>query len=128
MYLNYTDDTNYLLQLEYVAMNYIEENVTNEYCRNYIKAALCVTIYPPCDDGVHKLCSDVCDTLLNSGTCSDDRRHLIEHITNVEPNLFINFTVNCSDSLIFSKKFLSTMPCESNMCISLIEIAETPAT
>ena len=121
-HLNYTNDVEYLLQLEYEAMNYIEANITNQYCRNYIKAALCVTIYPPCNDG-EKLCSEECDKLLNSGKCSSDTGYLIEYIDSLSEN----FTVNCSNSLSFSNTFLSTMPCQSSKCISLVEIAETPA-
>ena len=105
-------------------MNYIEANVTNQYCRNYLKVALCVTIYPPCDDGVQKICSELCDTLLNSGTCAFDTQYLIEYISNVD----MNFTINCSNSVSFSSGFLTTVPCQSDKCISLIEIAETPAT
>ena len=109
-------------------MEYIETNVTNQYCRNYLKAALCTTIYPPCDGGVQKLCSKVCDSLLNNGTCSSDTRYLTEFMTNIELNSLINFTINCSDSLSFSSRFLSKMPCHSNKCIPLTEIAETPST
>jgi len=68
-YLNYTNDID-LIQLEISAMNYIDTRVTNQYCRNYLKTALCVTIYPPCDGGIQTLCSEECDSLLNSGTCS----------------------------------------------------------
>ena len=109
-------------------MEYIETNVTNQYCRNYLKAAMCATIYPPCNDGVQKLCSMECDSLLNNGTCSSDTRHLTEFMTNIKLNSVINFTINCSDSLSFSSRFLSKMPCNDNKCISLTEIAETPAT
>ena len=122
-YLNYTDDVDYLVELEYEAMKYIEANVTNQYCRNYLKAALCVTVYPPCDNGAQKLCSEECDNLLNSGTCSSDTRYLIEYMNMV----FENFAINCSNSLMFANEFLSTMPCHSNKCISLLTIAETPA-
>ena len=104
-------------------MNYIEANVTNQYCRNYLKAALCVTIYPPCDNGIQKLCSEECDFILNSGTCSFDTRYFIEYVTNV---VSIHFTFNCSNSLGFSNRFLNTTPCESSKCISLIKIAEIP--
>ena len=107
-------------------MNYIEANVTNQYCRNYIKAALCVTIYPPCNDGVQKLCSEECDKLLNSGKCSPDTRYLNEYVKKLS-KYFENFTISCSNSLIFSNKFLSTMPRQSNKCISLLTITETPA-
>ena len=107
-------------------MNFIEANVTNQYCRNYIKAAVCVTIYPPCNGGVQKLCSEECDELLNSGECSSDSRYLTEYISSLS-NYFENFTINCSNSLSFSSKFLSTMPCQSSQCVSLLAISETPA-
>ena len=124
-YLNYTD-VEFLLQLENEAMNFIEANVTNQYCRNYIKAGVCVTLYPPCNDGVQKLCSEECDNLLNSGECSSDTRYLTEYINNLS-DYFENFTINCSNSLSFSNEFLSIMPCQSSQCVSLLKIAETPA-
>ena len=105
-------------------MNYIEANVTNQYCRNYLKAALCVTIYPPCNDsGVQKLCFEECNSLLNSGTCSSDTRYLVEYVSRRVSN---PFTVNCFDSLSFSNRFLNTNPCQSNKCVSLLEITEVP--
>ena len=125
-YLNYTNDVERLLQLEHEAMNYIEANVTNQYCRYYLKAALCATIYPPCDDGVQKLCSKECDSLLNKGACYYDKRYLIEHVANTVSNLFQNFTINCSNSLDFSSSFTSTKPCQSSKCISIIKISKTP--
>ena len=125
-YFNYTDNVDYLLQLEYEATNYIEANVTNQYCRNYLKVAFCVTVYPPCNDGVQKLCSEECDNLLNSGTCSSDTTYLIEYINRLS-NYSKNFTINCSNSLMFVNGFISTMPCLSNHCISLLTVAETPA-
>ena len=125
-YLNYTDDVDYLLQLEYEAVNYIEANVTNQYCRNYLKAALCVTVYPPCNDGVQKLCSEECDNLLNSGTCSSDTTNLIEYMNRLS-NYSESFEIDCSNSLIFSRKLSSTMPCQSSKCASLLNITETPA-
>ena len=124
-YLNYTDDIDYLLQLEYEAMNYIEANVTNQYCRNYLKAAFCVTVYPPCNDGVQKLCFEECDNLLNSGTCSSDTRHLIEYINNLS-NYSENLTIDCSNSIMFSSNLLNVIPCQSSECVSLLTITETP--
>ena len=125
-YLNYTDDVDYLLQLEYEAMSYIEANVTNQYCRNYLKAALCVTVYPPCNDGVQKLCSEECDKLLNNGRCSSNTTNLIEYMNGLS-NYSESFEIGCSNSLIFSSKLLSTMPCQSSKCVSLLNITETPA-
>ena len=124
-YLNYTDNVDYLLQLEYEAMNYIEANVTNQYCRNYLKAAFCVTVYPPCNDGVQKLCSEECDNLLNSGTCSSDTTYLIEYINELS-NYAENFTIDCSNSIMFSSNLLNNIPCQSSECVSLLAITETP--
>ena len=125
-YLNYTDNVDYLLQLEYEAVNYIEANVTNQYCRNYLKAALCVTVYPPCNNGVQKLCSEECDNLLNSGTCLSDTTNLIKYMNKLS-NYSENIAIDCSNSLILSSKLLSTMPCQSSNCVSLLNITETPA-
>ena len=122
-YLNYSDNVDYLLQLEYEAIKYIKANVSNRYCRNYLKAALCVTIYPPCDNGAQKLCSEECNNLLNSGTCSSDTTNLIEYINRLSSHSE-NFIIDCSNSLIFSK---ITIPCQDNNCISLLNITESPA-
>ena len=127
-YPNYTEDVEYLLQLEYTAMNYIEANVSNQYCKNYLKAALCVTVYPPCNgSGVQKLCSEECDGLLNNGTCSYDTRNLTNYINNVLSNLFTNFSINCFDSMSFLNEISNTNPCQSDKCVSLLEIADYPA-
>ena len=127
-YPNYTEDVEYLLQLEYTAMNYIEANVSNQYCKNYLKAALCVTVYPPCNgSGVQKLCSEECDGLLNNGTCSYDTRNLTNYINNVLSNLFTNFSINCFDSMSFLNEVSNTNPCQSGKCVSLLEIADYPA-
>ena len=106
-------------------MNFIEANVTNQYCRNYIKAALCVTLYPPCNGGVQKLCFEECDGLLNSGECSSNTRYLTEYMNNLS-EYFENFTINCSNSRSFSNEFLNEVPCQSSECVSLLKIAETP--
>ena len=127
MYLNYTINVEDLLQLEYEAMNYIEANVTNQYCRNYLKGALCITIYPPCNGSIiQKLCSEECDHLLNDGACSSGVKHFIDYVNSLS-NLFENFTINCSNSLSFSNNFIDTMPCQSNGCVSLIKTTEIPA-
>ena len=107
-------------------MNYIETNVINQYCRNYLKAVVCVTIYPPCDNGIQKLCSEECDNLLNIGTCSFDTKHFTEYFTDVMSNSSITLTINCSNSLYFSNRFLNKTSSQSSNCISLIEIAEIP--
>ena len=128
-YLNYTEDAEYLLQLENMAMNYIEANVSNRYCRNYLKAALCVTLYPPCNgSSVQRLCSEECDGLLNNGTCSYDTRSLTKYINDrALSNPFTNFTINCSDSMSFLNKFSNTNPCQSSKCVSLLDVAEYPS-
>ncbi|XP_065911786.1 tyrosine-protein kinase receptor UFO-like isoform X3 [Dysidea avara] len=109
-------------------MNYIDTRVTNQYCRNYLKTALCVTIYPPCDGGVQRLCSEECDSLLNSGTCSDDTVSLIDHVNNFISDPSINFTVNCSNSLQFSSSFLNTSTCHADNCVFITNTADTPNT
>ena len=74
-YFKYTEDVD-LLELEVKAMNYLKENVSNQYCRNYLTAAICVTVYPPCNvsnnASVQRLCPGECDSLLNSSTCSSE--------------------------------------------------------
>ena len=107
MYFKYTEDVD-LLELEFKAMNYIEENVTNQYCRNYLKVALCMTLYPPCtgNTSVQRLCPGECDSLLNSSTCSSNTTNLVEYLSNQITNPFINFTINCSNSLSFAKYVL----------------------
>jgi len=108
-------------------MNYIDANITNRYCRNYLKTALCVTIYPPCDDGgIKRLCSEECDSLLNSGTCFGDTVNLIEHVNNnFMSHLLINFTLNCSYSLQFSSIFYN-ISCQSDSCVYITDIVEVP--
>ena len=122
-YLNYTNDID-LMQLEISAMNYIDTHVTNQYCRNYLKTALCVTIYPPCDGGVQRLCSEECDSLLNSGTCSNDTVNLIEHLNNFTLH---PFTINCSNSLQLTELFVNGS-CSSKACVSLSELSNVPNT
>ena len=121
-YLYYTNEVNYLLQLENEAISFIEANITNRYCRNYIRAALCATIYPPCNGSAQKLCPKECEVMLKNGECSSDTRHLTEYLS----NHFNNFTINCSNSLDFSSNILGAIPCESSKCVSLLKIVETP--
>jgi len=124
-YLNYTNDID-LMQLEISAMSYIDTHVTNRYCRNYLKTALCVTIYPPCGDGgVQRLCSEECDSLLNSGTCSNDTVNLIEHVNNFISHSIINFAINCSNSQYFPAQFLSRI-CPSKDCVSITDSSTVP--
>ena len=108
-------------------MSYIDGNVTNQYCKNYLKTALCVTIYPPCDGSVQRLCSEECDSLLNSGTCSNDTVNLIEHVNNLISHPLINFSINCYDSLQFSSSFLN-VSCHTDSCIYITDYAEVPST
>ena len=131
-YFKYTEDVD-LLQLEFKAMNYIEENVSNQYCRNYLKAALCVTIYPPCNNvsnnaSVQRLCPGECDSLLNSSTCSSDTTNVVGVLSSQIADPFINFTINCSNSLSFANMFLNTSTCYDNNCISILDSAEVPNT
>ena len=106
-------------------MNYTDAHVTNQYCRNYLKTALCVTIYPPCDGGIQTLCSEECDSLLNSGTCSDDTANLIEHVNSFISHPFINFTINCSNSFQFSSSFLD-ISCLDTNCVYITDVADVP--
>ena len=130
-YFQYTEDVD-LLQLEFKAMNYIEENVTNQYCRNYLKAALYVTIYPPCNvsnnGSVQRLCPGQCDSLLNNSTCSSDTINVGEFISSQILDPTINFTIDCSNSLSFANIFLNTSVCYSDKCISILDHAKAPST
>ena len=114
-------------------MSYIKENVSNQFCQNYLKAAICVTVYPPCNNvsnnaSVQRLCPAECDSLLNSSTCSSDTANLVEFLSNqiADPN--INFVINCSNSLSFLNTFLNTSTCHDNNCTSILDIAEVPST
>ena len=131
MYFKYTEDVD-LLWLEYEAMEFIEENVINQYCRNYLKAAICATIYPPCNisnnASVHILCPGECDSLLNSSMCSSDTINVTEFLSSLIEDLEINFTISCSNSLSFANMFLNTSACYHNDCISILDIAEAPNT
>ena len=114
-------------------MEFIEEDVSNQYCRNYLKAVLCTTIYPPCNisnnaSSVHILCPEQCYSLLNSSTCSSDTANVIEFVSSLIEDLEINFTISCSDSLSFANMFLNTSICYSDDCISILDIAEVPNT
>ena len=113
-------------------MDYIEENVTNQYCRNYLKAALCVTIYPPCDissnGSIQRLCPGQCDSLLNNSSCSSDTEDVTEFISSEMGDPVINFTIDCSNSLSFANTFLNMSLCSTNSCISILDSAEVPNT
>ena len=128
-YLNYTTDID-LPQLEFKVMKYIEENVTNQYCRNYLKAAICVTIYPPCNVSnngtIQRLCPEECDSLLNNSSCSSDTTNVTEFMSSQIENHI--FTINCSNSVSFANIFLSTSVYYSNNCISILDRAEVPST
>ena len=127
-YFQYTEDID-LLQLEFKAMNYIDENVTNEYCRNYLREALFVTIYPPCNvsnnDSVQQLCPGICESLLNNSTCSSDTTNVVEFVSS---QMTTNFTINCSNSFTFANTFLNTSICYSNNRISILDNAKVPST
>ena len=129
MYFKYTEDID-LLELEFKAMNYIKESVDNQYCRNYLMAALCMTIYPPCTNNasVQRLCPGECDSLLNSSTCSSNTTNLIKYLSSQIENPLINFTINCSNSLSFANMFLNTSTCYDSTCISILDNAKVPNT
>ena len=128
-YFNYAPENIDLLQLEFKATDYIAENVTNQYCRNYLKAALCVTIYPPCTNGsVQRLCPGQCDSLLNNSSCSSDTKDFIAFISSKMSDSFVNFTIDCSNSLSFANTFLKASICSTNSCISILENTEVPST
>ena len=130
-YINYTEDID-LLELEFKAMNYIEQNVTNRYCRNYLKVALCVTIYPPCNvsnnGSVQRLCPGECDSLLNNSSCLSDTKGVTKFISSEMRDPVVNFTIDCSNSLSFANRLLNTSICSTNSCISILENAEIPST
>ena len=130
-YFQYTEDID-LLQLEFSAMNYIEENVTKQYCRNYLRAALCVTIYPPCNvsnnDSVQRLCPEECNSLLYNTTCSSDTEDVINFISSEVADPVIDFTIDCSDSLNFANMFLNGSFCHTDSCYSILDSVEVPNT
>ena len=132
MYFKYTEDVD-LLWLEFEAMEFIEENVINQYCRNYLKAAICATIYPPCNisnnASVHILCPGECDSLLNSSMCSSDTINVTEFLSSLIEDLGINFTISCSNSFSFANMFLnSSSTCYHNDCISILGVTQVPNT
>ena len=128
IYFDYTEDVD-LLNLEFTALNYIENNVTNQYCRNYLKAAICATIYPPCNvsnnGSVQRLCPEVCDNLLNSSTCSSDTTSMVAFVSS---HVTDHFTVTCSNSLSFASMFMNTSIHSNGNCISILENTEVPPT
>ena len=111
-------------------MNYIEENVTNQYCRNYLRAALCVTIYPPCNvsnnGSVQRLCPEECNSLLYNTTCSSDTEDIINFISSEVADLVIDFTIDCSDSLNFASMFLNGSFCHLDNCVSILDSVKAP--
>ena len=131
MHFKYAENID-LLQLEFVTMEFIKENVSNQYCRNYLKVAVCVTIYPPCNisnnASVHILCPEECESLLYSSACSSDTTSLTEFVTSLMENLEMNFTINCTNSLSFSNMFLNTTTCYHDDYISILDTAEVPNT
>ena len=113
-------------------MKYIEENVTNQYCRNYLKAAICVILYPPCNasnnGSVQRLCPQQCESLLINSTCSLDTTNVIDFVSSQIADPITNFTINCSNSLSFANMFLNTSVYCDNDCISILDIAQVPST
>ena len=130
-YFQYTEDVD-LLDLEFKAMNYIEMNVTNPYCRNYLKTALCVTIYPPCNvsnnGSIQRLCSGECNSLLSNSECISDTEGVIKFISSEMVGPITTFTIDCSNSLSFANTFLNTSICHTGSCISILENVEIPST
>ena len=128
-YFQYTKDID-LLQLEINAMNYIEETVTNHYCRNYLRTALCVTIYPPCNisnnGSVQRLCPEECYSLLYNTTCSSDTEGIINFLSNEMEDSIVDFTMDCSDSLNFAYMFLNKSLCKTDSCYSILDSVEVP--
>ena len=102
-------------------MNYIEETVTNQFCRNYLRAALCVTIYPLCNisnnGSVQRFCPEKCNSLLYNSTCSSDTKDIMTFISNEMADLVVDFTIDCSDSLNFAYMFLNGSLCKSGSCL-----------
>ena len=131
MYFKYTEDVD-LLWLEFEAMEFIEENVSNQYCRNYLKTAICAIIYPPCNisnnASVHILCPEECDSLLNNSTCSSDTTSVNEFMSSLIEDLEINFTISCTNSFSFANMFLNSSAYYQNDCISILDNAEVPNT
>ena len=113
-------------------MNYIKENVTNQYCKNYLRAGLCVTIYPPCNvsnnGSVQRLCPEECDSLLYNTACSSDTEDIINFISSEVADLVLDFTIECSDSLNFANMFLNGSFCKTDSCFSILESVEVPNT
>ena len=131
MYFRHAENID-LLQLELRAMKFIKENVSNQYCRNYLKVAVCATIYPPCNISnnvsVHILCPEECNSLLYGSACSSDTTNLTEFVTSLIEDLEINFTISCSNSLSFADMFLNTTTCYHDDYISILDTAEVPDT
>ena len=104
-------------------MNCIEETVTNQFCRNYLRAALCVTIYPLCNisnnGSVQRFCPEECNSLLYNSTCSSDTKDIITFISNeiADLKLVVDLTIGCSDSFNFAYMFLNGSLCKSDSCL-----------
>ena len=113
-------------------MKYIKDNVTNQFCRNYLRTALCVTIYPPCNvsnnGSVQRLCSEECDNLLYNAACSSDTEDIINFLIREIRDPVNEFTIDCSDSLKFANMFLNGSFCHTDSCISILDSTKAPNT
>ena len=108
-----------LAELESYVINYLETNITNEICRDYLKVAVCITIYPPCTDNgtiVEQLCSENCDTLFNEGTCAQETTSVVEVVNDFLADPMIEFTFNCPNTSSFVEAYLNTSLCQCEQC------------
>jgi len=123
-HLNYTDELD-LAELERYVFNYIEINVT-ETCRDYLKVAVCVTIYPPCTDNgttVQQLCAENCEALLIDGICTQEATSVIDTVNDFVADPIIDFTFNCPNSSSFAEAFLNTSLCLDECCFVMTSAA-----
>ena len=119
-YLNYTSDLDVLF-LESDIIDYIESNITNEPCRDYLMVTVCATIYPVCTDNdtVQQLCSEECEDILND-MCMQEAVDVIEYINEWMGDSVVNFTLNCSNSLNFAELYLESPVCyDDDDCLSI---------
>lgn len=114
-YLNYTSNIDMLL-LELNITDYIESNVTNELCREYIMVVVCATIYPVCrqDGVVQQLCSEECDTVISEDMCVEDVANVTAYVNELIGDPTIHFTINCSNTLEFAEQYLESSVCSDD--------------
>lgn len=132
-HLNYSGDVDLMQQLEYDAINYINSNISNHYCRNYLRAALCATLYPPCNENgdnvtVQRLCPDECNSLLNSSSCLQVTTGLANIMWR---NVSVNFIINCANSVEFATSLSDVLTDTVNYsenCTSIVNNESPPGT